>query len=127
MSDPLVGQAHAWLASGTAVVATTLGILGVGAAAGIVPPAHARIWLDRGVLLLAGVAGLAAFVGAILLLVVGPPADWLHLVYAGVALGAAPGARLIAGWRHSPRLGLWLTAGSLVTLGALLRLWMTGA
>ena len=55
-----------------------------------------------------------------------PPSDALHLVYGVAAVVAVPGARLAAGMRRSPRLGWWLAAGGLVTLGALLRLWATG-
>lgn len=65
--------------------------------------------------------------------------DPLHALYGTVALLAGPVARAAAmrdasgtgGGSPYPRLapvrlGRWMVAGGLVTLGALLRLWMTG-
>jgi hypothetical protein len=126
MADPVIAQAHAWIAVGAAVAAVALGVAGLVGARSSGPTGRVRRWIDRIVLGLLGLVVAAALVGAIVLLVVGPPSDWLHLLYAAIALLAAPAARLIAGWRHSARVGLWMTAGSLVTLGALLRLWVTG-
>jgi hypothetical protein len=126
MSDPFVAEAHAWIAGATAAAAVVVGILAVGAAATHGSPARWRLWLDRAVLALLVLVVIAAVAGVVVLAVVAPPADWLHLVYAGVALVAVPAARGIARSRRSSRLGLWMFAGSLVTLGALLRLWMTG-
>jgi hypothetical protein len=54
------------------------------------------------------------------------PADPLHFVYAMVALVALPVVRLEAMRRRSTRVGWWVCAGGLITLGALLRLWATG-
>jgi hypothetical protein len=114
------------MAVGAAVVAAALGVLGVGVSIAKVPPGRARRWLDRGVLLLLGMVTVAAVVGPVVFLVAGPPGDWLHLLYAAIALGAVPVARALAAWRRSTRMGLWMAVGSLITLGALLRLWMTG-
>ena len=57
----------------------------------------------------------------------------LHALYAGVAVVALPIARVVGARRDPPAgrttsrgIGRWLVAGSLVTLGILLRLWMTG-
>jgi hypothetical protein len=91
---------------------------------------HGRQWLvlvDR--LILGGLLLVAAALalGPVLVLARGVgPADALHLVYAVVALLAMPLARLEAMRRRSARLGWWVCAGGLVTLGALLRLWATG-
>jgi hypothetical protein len=69
-----------------------------------------------------------------LLIASGPgPAEVLHTLYAGVALVALPLARIVGARRDPPAgrstshgIGRWLVAGSLVTLGVLLRLGMTG-
>ena len=126
MADPIVAQVHAWVAVGAAVAAAALMVAGVVVTASSTPLGRARRWLDRIVLVLIGLVAVAAVIGPVVLLVVGRPADWLHLVYAAIAIAAAPTARAIAAWRQSTRMGLWMTAGSLVTLGALLRLWVTG-
>jgi hypothetical protein len=65
-------------------------------------------------------------VGPVLVIVMAPPREWLHLVYAAAALAAAPVARAIGAARGSSRLGAWVAVGGLVTLAALLRLWGTG-
>ncbi len=124
---PTLAQVHAWLAAGAAiaaVLATGAGVaLGAGAAGG-------RRWLvaaDRLILALLVLVAAAIALGAGLALGRGAgPSDPLHLVYAGVALLAMPVLRLEAMRRRSARLGWWICAGGLVTLGALLRLWATG-
>jgi len=96
-----------------------------------------RRTLDR--ILLAGiVAALVAIVSGPLLLAAGRVlADPLHALYGAVALLAGPVTRGAAmretvrrgarpGRQATTTLGRWLVAGGLVTLGALLRLWMTG-
>jgi hypothetical protein len=89
-----------------------------------------RRWLvlaDRLILALLALVAVAAALGPVLALGRGAgPADPLHLVYAGVALLAMPALRLEAMRRRSARVGWWVCAGGLVTLGALLRLWATG-
>ena len=124
--DPVLAQLHAWLAAGAAVAAAALVIGGVIDTLGVVRPGVAKRWLDRLLLALLGLVTLAAILGPLVLLLVGPPDDWLHLLYAAVVLAAAPIARLIADRRGSARVGAWVATGGLVTLGALLRLWMTG-
>ena len=83
------------------------------------------------IVLTAIVAGAAT--GGVLLAVGPGPADVLHALYAGVAVVALPIARVVGARRDPPAgrttsrgIGRWLVAGSLVTLGILLRLWMTG-
>jgi hypothetical protein len=83
------------------------------------------------IVLTAIVAGAAT--GGVLLAVGPGPADVLHALYAGVAVVALPIARVVGARREPPvgrsasrAIGRWLVAGSLVTLGVLLRLWMTG-
>ena len=124
---PTLAQVHAWLAAGAGIVtvlATLAGVaMGLGAAGG-------RRWLvaaDRLILALLVLVAVAIALGPVLALAsgAGPPHP-LHLVYAGVALLAMPVLRLEAMRRRSARLGWWVCAGGLVTLGALLRLWATG-
>jgi hypothetical protein len=121
-----VGQLHLWVAIAAAVVAAGVVVLGVVDALGIVTAARGRRWLDRALLALLALLAAAALLGPLVLLLVGPPGEWLHLVYAAAALAAAPVARAIAGSRGSPRIGGWIAGGGLVTLAALLRLWGTG-
>ena len=92
----------------------------------LVTAPRSRRWLDRAIIALLLVTGAAAIVGPLLLIAVGPPREWLHLVYAAAALAAAPAARAIAAARGSSRTGAWVAVGGLVTLAALLRLWGTG-
>ena len=114
---------HAWLAVASVVLAAAVVVLGALDGIGTV---RGRRWLDRLVLALLGATVAGALLGLGVLVGAQPPADPLHLVYGAAAVLAVPAARLIAGTRGSPRLGWWLAAGGLVTLGALLRLWATG-
>jgi hypothetical protein len=121
---------HAWLASGAAILATGAVVLGALVALGAAGRRAGRRWLDRLVLaLLVVVAADVVLGGLVGILALGGrvgPADPLHFVYAMVALLAVPVVRLEAMRRRSARLGWWVCAGGLVTLGALLRLWATG-
>jgi hypothetical protein len=121
-----IGQLHAWIAAAAALVAGALVVLGLVQVSGIVTGPATRRWIDRGLLVLLVVVACGALVGPLVLLTVGPPADWLHLLYAALAIAVAPLLRLEAGRRRSPRVGAWVALGGLVTLGALLRLWGTG-
>jgi hypothetical protein len=121
-----LAQLHLALAAGAAVVAAGVVVLGVVDAAGVVTADRSKRLLDRGILALLVVTAAAAIVGPLVLLVAGPPREWLHLVYAAAALAAAPVARAIAAARGSSRTGAWVAVGGLVTLAALLRLWGTG-
>jgi hypothetical protein len=125
-SGSLLAQVHLWAAVAVVALAASLVIGGVLEAVGVLRGQAARRWLDRLILALLVAAAAAALVGPLLLLVVGPPRDWLHVVYAGVAIGAAPLARLEAARRGATRYGRWVAVGGLVTLAALLRLWGTG-
>ena len=121
-----LAQLHLALAVAAAVVAAAIVVLGVVDAAGLVTAPRSRRWLDRAIIALLLVTGAAAIVGPLLLIAVGPPREWLHLVYAAAALAAAPVARAVAAARGSSRTGAWVAVGGLVTLAALLRLWGTG-
>jgi len=118
--------------SGAAAIGVTLAA-GLAAAGGTV----SRRTLDR--LLLVGIlATLAAIVSGPLLLAEGRViTDPLHALYGAIALLAGPVTRgaamrdtvrpcARAGSPVPPAVGRWMVAGGLVTLGALLRLWMTG-
>ena len=124
---PTLAQVHAWLAAGAAIAAVLATVAGVALGAGA---AGGRRWLvaaDRLILALVVLVAAAIALGVGLALGRGAgPSDPLHLVYAGVALFALPALRLEAMRRRSARLGWWICAGGLVTLGALLRLWATG-
>ena len=117
---------HLALAVAATAVAVAVVALGFVDAAGLVSAPRSRRWLDLAILALLLVTGAAAIVGPLVLLVVGPPKEWLHLVYAAAALAAAPVARAIAAGRGTSRTGAWVAVGGLVTLAALLRLWGTG-
>jgi hypothetical protein len=119
-------QLHLALAVATAVVAASVVVLGVVSALGVVTAAFGKRLLDRAILALLVVTAAAAIVGPLVLVLVGPPREWLHLVYAAAALAAAPVARAIGAARGSSRVGAWVAVGGLVTLAALLRLWGTG-
>jgi hypothetical protein len=126
---PSAAVLHAWLAAAAAVLAGGATVLGALSGLGVTGGRGARLWLDRLVLGVLAVVGANLLLGAaIALLAAGGrgPADPLHLVYAVVALVALPAVRLEAMRRRSTRVGWWVCAGGLVTLGALLRLWATG-
>ena len=118
-----LAMVHGWAGVLSALLAAAIVVLGVLDGLGVV---RARRGLDRLVLGLLAATGAGAILGLGVLVGQRPPSDALHLVYGVAAVVAVPGARLIAGMRRSPRLGWWLAAGGLVTLGALLRLWATG-
>jgi hypothetical protein len=115
---------HGWAGILAALLAASMVVVGALHGLGRV---HGRRALDRLVLALLAATGVAAVLGIGVLIAVRPPSDALHLVYGAAAVLAVPAARTIAGMRRSPRLGWWLAAGGLVTLGALLRLWATGS
>lgn len=124
---------HVGAALAAAGAALALTIAGAVAALG---GSVRRRSLDR--ILLAGILGaLVAIASGPLLLAGGRTlADPLHALYATVVLLAGPVSRgaamrdtvLARASRRlaSPGLGRWTVAGGLTTLGALLRLWMTG-
>jgi len=127
---PAIPVLHAWLAAAAAVIAAAAALLGALAGLGIARGRGMRLWLDRLVLGVLVVVAVDIALGAVAALLVTSgrvgPADPLHLVYALVALLVLPLVRLEAMRRRAARTGWWVFAGSLVTLGALLRLWATG-
>ncbi len=127
---PGLDVVHAWIAAAAGIAAVAAASVGALVGVGPVRGHTARLWLDRLVLaVLVLVAANVVLGGALAILAVGGrsgPADPLHLVYAVVALIALPVLRLEAMRRRSTRVGWWVSAGGLVTLGALLRLWATG-
>ena len=126
---PSAAELHAWLAVAGAVLATGATVLGLLTGIGVTRGRVARLWIDRLILAILAVVAVDLLLGAgVALLASGGrgPADPLHLVYAVVALLALPAARFEVERRGSTRIGWWVCAGGLVTLGALLRLWATG-
>ena len=127
---PGLAVLHAWLASAAAIIAAGAVVLGALVGLRIAARRSARVWLDRLVLgLIAVVAANIALGGLVVILAPGGrsgPADPLHLVYAVAALLALPVARFEVERRGSTRVGWWVCAGGVVTLGVLLRLWATG-
>jgi hypothetical protein len=116
--------AHAWAAGAAAVLTGVAVILGLLDGAGIL---HVRRLLDRLVIAVVVLLGIAAFLGPLLLIAVRPPTDMLHLLYAVLAIVAMPLARLESMRRRSTHAGWWIAAGGVITLAALVRLWATGA
>ena len=126
---PSAAVLHAWLAAAAAVLTVGATVIGALEGSGVARGRAVRLWLDRLVLAVLAVVAANVLLGAgVALLGSGGkgPADLLHLVYAMVALLTIPVLRLEAMRRRSARIGWWVCAGGLVTLGALLRLWATG-
>jgi hypothetical protein len=127
---PGLAEVHAWLAAAAAVAAVGTSLLGAMLGLHTARGHAARLWLDRFVLAVPALVAINVALGGLVAILAagGPtgPADPLHFVYALVALLVVPVARLEAMRRHSTRVGWWVCAGGLVTLGALLRLWATG-
>ena len=112
-----------------AVLAAGAAVLGALAGLGVLVGRAVRLWIDRLVLAVLAVVAANLLLGAVVALLASGgrgPADALHLVYAMVALLTLPVLRLETMRRRSARVGWWVCAGGLVTLGALLRLWATG-
>jgi amino acid transporter len=88
-----------------------------------------RFAVDRALLLLLGVTAVAIVLGGVVFASGSRPADALHLLYAVVALVAAPVGWWLGGrgggGRRSRRDG-WLAVAALLQLGIELRLFMTG-
>lgn len=124
---PTLAVVHGWLAAGAAVLAVLATLAGAGMGLGALAGRRWLVLVDRLILALLLVVAVALALGPLLVVGRGAwPSDPLHLVYAGVALLAMPVLRLEAMRRRSARVGWWVCAGGLVTLGALLRLWATG-
>ncbi|MDQ3871933.1 MAG: hypothetical protein M3301_10025 [Chloroflexota bacterium] len=82
---------------------------------------------DRLILALLGALVLACAVGATIALRGRPPADLLHLLYSGLALAVVPVARYLARSGTPRRRAAIVGTGTLLLLGFLVRLFMTGA
>jgi hypothetical protein len=87
-------------------------------AAGVQP------WLDRSILLDLALAAVAALAGIAAFMRAGP-ADMLHLLYGAVLLVVIAGGRYL-GRRPGRSQAGWVAVSSLVALGVIVRLAMTG-
>jgi hypothetical protein len=114
---------HLALAVAGGALAVALLVAAVVGALGLRPT---RRLVDRLVLALLVAVALATAVGPIVAISDRPPADPLHLVYAAVALWAVPLARYLVAKRPARGAAAWIAVAGAVTLGALVRLWMTG-
>ena len=126
----LVVTIHVLLALATATAVVVLGIIALAAAIGA---SVSRTALDRLVLAAILAAAFAAASGLAVLGIGRVPGDPLHLLYGIAAIVVLPIARALVSRRTrrgslptAQGLGRWLLTGSLVTLGVLLRLAMTG-
>lgn len=81
--------------------------------------------LDAAILAQIGTTGAAAIAGVVLPLTGSTIRDPLHLLYAAVALGAAPIARY-SGRGDVRRIGRYAVLAGLVVLGSTFRLFTTG-
>ncbi len=111
--------ALAWAAVAAGVV-----LLGVAVATAAGRTASYRE-LDAAILAQLATTGAAAIVGLVLPIVGSAIRDPLHIVYAVVALAAAPIARY-SGHGDARRIGRFAVLAGLVVLGSTLRLFMTG-
>ena len=113
---------HHAIAAVVAVLAVAIGMLaGIGAVRGRL----ALTWIDRAILVLELVVLLGIATGLLRFLATGGPSDGLHALYAIVAVGALPIARLWRGLGPPPS-GVYLLIGALVVLGVTVRLVQTG-
>jgi hypothetical protein len=87
----------------------------------------AESFLVAGVLWTGLVIGLTAVLGVGVAITDHVPRDLLHIVYGALAVGAVPGAALVAGGRTGPRRTVvWAVAGIVLVI-LILRLFQTGA
>jgi hypothetical protein len=110
----------AWL-----TVASTLAVI-VTAIPGTIGRETSRFWIDRAILVQIGAAGLACVGGLAIALLQGGPGDGLHFVYAALVLGLLPAVRYAAHGTTGRRFAGWIAVAALITMGALLRSFMTG-
>jgi hypothetical protein len=85
-----------------------------------------RLLADRLVLAAIAVVAVAAASGLAVLVLVGPPSDALHFVYAAVALLGFPVVRYVARNAQPRRFSLFLGIAAVALLGVVARLWTTG-
>lgn len=84
-----------------------------------------RLWLDRIILLTLGALLVAAATGLLPLLVSGPPADPLHLLYGLAAPLTLLGGRYLGRHGSIRRRGLIVAVSALAVLGIVYRLFTT--
>lgn len=110
----------AWAAVGGAGLVL---VVGLGTAVGAL---SSIMVVDRAILVHLASVTIAAISGLVLP-VTGPgPSDPLHLLYGAVAVVPVPLARYHARHRSVAAVGRWTLAAAIVTVGVLLRLFMTG-
>lgn len=113
---------HVVLAWAAVAAGVALLVVAVATAAGRTASYRA---LDAAILAQIATTGAAAIAGLVLPLAGSTIRDPLHLVYAAVALLAAPIGRY-AGRGDARRIGRYAVVAGLVVLGSTLRLFMTG-
>lgn len=113
---------HVALAWAAAAAAVALLVVAIATAAGRTASYRA---LDAAILAQIATTGAAAIAGLVLPLAGSTIRDPLHLVYAAVALLAAPIGRY-TGHGDARRIGRYAVVAGLVVLGSTLRLFMTG-
>ncbi len=110
-----------------ATAAATIALLVV-AVLGLVRDHFRRLWIDRLILVSLACVALTTVVGPALILSGEQPTDSLHFLYAAVAWLALPVGRVVSGSVHSARRrGASIAVATVVMLGVLLRLYMTGS
>lgn len=97
---------------------------GLLAIAGFVRGADPQPWLDRLIIVEVALAA-AAVLSGLVKLSRGKPTDPLHLLYGVVLLTVIAGGRYL-GRRRGRRQTAWVAASSVVALGVIVRLAMTG-
>jgi hypothetical protein len=102
-------------------------IVALAAIAGLVAVGRlrGRRWLDRALLVQLGLSLLAVLTGA-LTVPSGPPREPLHFLYAVVVTVGPATGRWIGHGRADRSVGRWVAGGALVSLGAVVRSFMTG-
>lgn len=113
---------HVALAWAAVAAALALCVVAVVTAAGRTASYRA---LDAAILAQIATTGAAAIAGVVLPLAGFTVRDPLHVLYAAVALGAAPVGRY-AGRGDARRIGRYAVVAGVVVLGSMLRLFMTG-
>lgn len=119
-----MSQLHLFLAY--AVAALALATLGTAAAAAVVGP-PLRLLLDRLILLTLFALLLAVVSGLPLLVLVGSPADALHLVYGLAAPLILLGGRFLFRADSQRRRSLFVALAGLALIGIVYRLFTTGS
>ena len=114
---------HAASAVATAACALAVGVLGLIAA---LTGRQFRLALDRLILVVLVVAGVAILTGPVLWWLGRRPGDPLHLLYAVAAAVVLPLARFVPPARDWRRRAGWLAAGGALVVGLVVGLAQTG-